>query len=148
MLPLAFALTLLAADLTIEVGPHTFQRRTLENGLEALMKPHNVRQHRSRLVFRTGFQVRTPGNVMPLTPAESELICLLTWQSFDWLLHFLTTASAQQLKEFVAEPEKWQANLPGTAIFARDAVPVYLDAATGKLVVESARRAEGGLGLC
>ena len=83
--------------------------------------------------------MRTPGNVMPLTPAESELICLLTWQSFDWLLHFLTTASAQQLKEFVAEPEKWQANLPGTAIFARDAVPVYLHAATGKLLVSAER---------
>ena len=105
----------------------------LEERLEALKKVHNFCQHRARLVFRTGFQQRSPGNVMPLTPAESELICLLTWQSFDWLLHFLTTASAQQLKEFVAEPEKWQANLPGTAIFARDAVPVYLDAATGKL---------------
>jgi predicted Zn-dependent peptidase len=36
MLPIAFALTLLCADLTIAVGPHTFQHRTLENGLQAL----------------------------------------------------------------------------------------------------------------
>ena len=130
-------------DLQQQAAPLTAEQadwaKRLANRLGALEKAHNLRQHRSRVVFRTGFQQLTPGNVMPLTPAESELICLLTWQSFDWRLHFLTTASAEQLKEFVAEPEKWQANLPGTAIFARDAVPVYLDAATGKLLVSAGR---------
>jgi hypothetical protein len=50
--------------------------------LEAVKQAHNRRQHRKRLVFKTGFHERAPGNVMPLTTAEADLICLLSWQSF------------------------------------------------------------------
>ena len=74
---------------------------------------------------------------MPMTPAESDLILLLGWQSYDWLLHFLTTASKDELEgaKVVWNPDSWIEKRKGTAIFSRDAVPIYLDPATGKIIV-------------
>ena len=59
----------------------------------------------------------------------------LGWQSFDRLCYFLSYGSEAELKDFVAEPKKFIEHREELPIVASDAVPVYLDISTGKVLV-------------
>ena len=106
----------------------------LQQRVEAFKKRQSRDAYRKRLVFVTGFQEREPWNTTPLTAEENDLICELSWDSFDWLIDQLSTSSAEELKNIVYDPAAWVERLRRTALFARDAVPVYLDPSTGKLL--------------
>ena len=98
---------------------------------------HRYRRH--RLAWVCDLFSRVPSNVMPMTAEEANLVCELTLQSFDSLLHSLHTKSGQELAPFVADPDAWVQNRKRTALLMRDAVPVYLDCSTGKILVPMER---------
>ena len=68
-----------------------------------------------------------PGNVVPFTALENEMITKLSWQAWDWLVDRLARGSADELRGFVSEPERLIDNRKNIAVVAQDAVPVYLD---------------------
>ena len=90
---------------------------------------------------------RWPGNVEPLKPEETDLILRLTWGSWDWLVHSLATGTAEELREYFprsfalsyveerAKPAAEREKKFTLDVEARDAVPVYLDCSTGKILV-------------
>ena len=88
---------------------------------------------------------RRPNNVVPLTDAENNVVCKLTYQAWDWLVHEIQTGTVDDLKGFVVDPESFVNNRSQTAVVAQDATPVYLDITTGKVMIrasalDSARR--------
>ena len=78
-----------------------------------------------------------PSNVVPFTAAENDLICLLSYQAWDWLIDLLMTAPVDELKGFVADAEGFAANRKDVAIIAQDAALVYLDVSTDKILVKT-----------
>ena len=75
-----------------------------------------------------------PGNVVPFTAQENEMIIKLSWQAWDWLVDILARAPVEKLRGFVSEPELFSKNRASIAVIAQDAVPVYLDMSTGRLM--------------
>lgn len=74
--------------------------------------------------------------VHPMTFEESKLVCMLSWQSFDRIMHVLSYGSDEDLAGFFPEdPEEYRKKFPDMAIAATDAVPVYLDSSTGMVLV-------------
>ena len=59
------------------------------------------------------------------------------WQSFDRLCYILAYGSEEDLSSFVADPAKWIKHREEMPIAAHDAVPVYLDISTGKILVST-----------
>ena len=78
-----------------------------------------------------------PNNVVPFTPAENDLICKLSWQAWDYICYFLAVGTAEELEGYVAEPEELVNHRDEIDVVAQDAVPVYLDMSTGKVLVPS-----------
>ena len=121
----------------------------LVKALAMINTKHGRNYRLGRLKAKTGFVERKPGNVMPMTEAEADLVVELTWQSLDCLTNMLMTGSAEQLASFVAEPETLIQERESIAMIFEDAVPVYLDPSTGKVLVafehlddENRRRAQ------
>ena len=105
--------------------------------LEKLSQTHNRKYLKARMCYVCGFVAHNPGNVVPFTPMENEMIIKLSWQAFDWLTDRLARGSIEELRGFVSEPEKLIANRPKIAVVAQDAVPVYLDLSTAKVLVKA-----------
>ena len=61
----------------------------------------------------------------------------LGWQSFDRLCYILAYGTEKQLENFVAKPEVFVETREDLPIAASDAVPVYLDISTGKILVST-----------
>jgi len=93
---------------------------------------------RARLQHFCSFTEHNPSNVVPFTAAENDLICELSWQSWDYLIDILARASEQHLSVFVADPAGLIANRATISLNFQDAVPVYLDLSTGKILVRYA----------
>ena len=55
--------------------------------------------------------------------------------AFDRLCYILAYGSKEELKDFVADPDRFIVNREKLPIVASDAVPVYLDIAAGKVLV-------------
>ena len=94
----------------------------------------NMRYLRSRLACVCNLVQRMPGNVVPFTAQENEMIIKLSWQAWDWLVDILARAPVEKLRGFVSEPELFSKNRASIAVIAQDAVPVYLDMSTGRLM--------------
>ena len=95
----------------------------------------NARYAKAHLLHFCKLSERTPGNVVPFTAAENDLICMLSWQSMDWLQYLIATGSPKELKKYVADPEGMIKNRHKVSLCFQDAVPVYLDLSTGKVAV-------------
>ena len=74
-------------------------------------------------------------SIPTLHKAESRLLMKLGWQSFDRICYFLSYGSEAELKDFVANPAEFIKHREDLPIVASDAVPVYLDISTGKVLV-------------
>ena len=76
-------------------------------------------------------------NVVPFTPAENDCICMLSWQSWDFLIFLLATGNPIDLRGYMCEAEAFcqPENRKTLVVVAQDAVPVYLDLSTGKILV-------------
>jgi len=61
----------------------------------------------------------------------------LGWQSFDRVCHILAYGSEEDLADFVADPAEFIKHREDLPICAHDAVPVYLDISTGKILVST-----------
>ena len=90
---------------------------------------------KARLAHWIQFCPRKPGNVVPFTAAENDIICLLSWQAWGWIVDKLGRGTVDDLKGFVAEPEELIAHRKEIAAVFQDAVPVYLDLSCGKIIV-------------
>ena len=47
---------------------------------------------------------------MPFTSAENDLVCLLSYSAWDYLVDKLGRGSVEDLLPFVADPDGWVAN--------------------------------------
>ena len=106
--------------------------------LENFKKQHNLRYATKRLCFECGFTQHRPSNVVPMTAEENDLICTLSWQSWDYLVDKIARGSQEDLRAFVASPEGLIKNRAQVALCFQDAVPAYLDMSTGKILVRYA----------
>ena len=97
-----------------------------------MLKPSVVKQTRPRLAAVLHHSSRIRGNVVTLSPEEANLICLLTLQSWDWMVNLIATGTEEALSAIVADPAAFVANRLNTVCVFQDAVPVCLDASTGK----------------
>ena len=61
----------------------------------------------------------------------------LGWQSWDRLVYILAYGSDEDLTDFVADPEAFIKDREDLPICAHDAVPVYLDISSGKILVST-----------
>ena len=61
----------------------------------------------------------------------------LGWQSWDRLCYILAYGSEEDLKDFVAKPAEFIQHREDLPICAHDAVPVYLDISSGKILVST-----------
>ena len=131
-----------------ELTPEEEKRaEILAETLKKLQKKWNWSYRKARLLAMTGFTARWPGNVEPLKPEETDLILRLTWGSWDWLVHSLATGTAEELRQYFprsfaasyveerAKPAAEKEKKFTLDVEARDAVPVYLDCSTGKILV-------------
>ena len=75
---------------------------------------------------------------MPMTREEAELVQLLTLQSYDYILHAVATLPEEELRFWVGDAADWVQNREDTAVVTSDAIPVYLDISTGKILVDMA----------
>ena len=91
--------------------------------------------YKARVKAMTGFSEQKPGLVSPLRPEETACILSLTWQSWDWILNHVFTASASELTNYVIDPEGWVLARASIPLVFWDAVPVYLDPSAGKVLV-------------
>ena len=111
----------------------------LEAGLHFLGTGRVSRQARAftqqMLLLYCGVVERKPDLVFPMTTAESKLVCNLSWQSFDRVCYCLSYGSEETLSDFVGDPRTFMKNVETLAIAASDAVPVYLDISTHKVLV-------------
>ena len=103
--------------------------------LEKQEKAHNKRNQRRLLAFKCEHAVRTATDVLPLRPEETDLVSLLTLQSFDRLLYLLANGSKEELASYVSDPANFIEERDTLKIIAQDAVPVYLSPSTGKILV-------------
>ena len=97
-------------------------------------KKHNMTYLKARLACVCNLVQRLPGNVVPFTADENEMIIKLSWQAWDHLVDTIARGSADELRGYVSEPEEFITNRAKIAIVAQDAVPVYLDISTGRLM--------------
>ena len=110
--------------------------KILQYKAQTLLKQDNSRKYRQKLLYATDFRERVPNLTLPMTPAEAELVQELTLMNFSYIVNHLATASLAELTGWVANPEKWIENREDTAWVSSDAVPVYLDISTGKILVD------------
>ena len=59
------------------------------------------------------------------------------WQSWDRVCYILAYGSKEDLKDFVSDPDSFIKHREDLPIAAHDAVPVYLDISTGKILVST-----------
>mgnify|MGYP001181987470 FL=1 len=110
--------------------------KILRQRQESLLKQDNAKKHRANLLNKTDFRERVPNLTMPMTSEEADLDQLLTLQHFSHIVYKLATADAAELKSWISDPEAWIEDRPNTAWVSSDAVPVYLDTSTGKVLVD------------
>ena len=79
--------------------------------------------------------------------AENDVIKRLSWQSYDWLLYLLATGSAEKLQPYMCQAKEFveESNRRSLVVTAHDAVPVYLDASTGKVITLIMRQSLHGV---
>ena len=65
------------------------------------------------------------------------MLMKLGWQCFDRLCWILAYGSEEQLANFVAKPEEFIEHREDLPVVHTDAVPVYLDTGTGKILVST-----------
>ncbi len=65
------------------------------------------------------------------------MLSKLGWMSWDRLCYILSHGSVEELANFVANPEKFVKHREELPVVGSDAVPVYLDTATGKILVST-----------
>jgi len=94
----------------------------------------NMKYLKARLGCVCNLIQRMPGNVVPFTAPENEMIIKLSWQGWDWLVDIIARGSVERLDNFVSQAEKMIENRDTIAVIAQDAVPVYLDLSTGRLM--------------
>jgi hypothetical protein len=94
----------------------------------------NMKYLKARLGCVCNLVQRMPGNVVPFTAPENEMIIKLSWQGWDWLVDIIARGSVERLDNFVSQAEKMIENRDTIAVIAQDAVPVYLDLSTGRLM--------------
>jgi hypothetical protein len=97
-------------------------------------KKHHMKYLKARLRCVCNLVQRMPGNVVPFTAAENEMIIKLSWQGWDWLVDKIARAAVDVLSRFVSEASKMIDNRATIAVIAQDAVPVYLDLSTGRFM--------------
>ena len=107
-----------------------YQKRRDFNEKESCRK-----SYRAKLLAVCELVDRKPGNLSTYSPEENSLICELTWQSFDFLIQLLKYGSEEDLMPIIADALLWIKNREQTVIHARDAVPVYLDAGVGRILI-------------
>ena len=107
----------------------------MEENIESLKERMNARYAKAGLLHFCKLSERTPGNVVPFTAAENDLICMPSWQQWDGLLHKIATGIVHELRTYVADPEGLIKNRNNVSLCFQDAVPVYLDLSTGKVAV-------------
>ena len=112
-------------------------RRCLDKQ-KALESTKLRRDWRAKLCWVTRMTPRVPGNVASMSAEETNLVCLLTLQSWDHLTHLLATGDADALGSLVADPTELMLHRNEIAVVCQDAVPVYLDPSTGKVLVSFA----------
>ena len=93
--------------------------RDCQARLKALLSSPNQKYARARLGQWCGLVQRRPGNVVPFTAAENDIICKLSYQEWDCLLHLLMAGSEEDLKSFVVEPAGLIANRQDITILLR-----------------------------
>ena len=103
-------------------------------------KEHNEKSacrksYRAKLAAVCELVDRKPGNMSTYTAEENQLICELTWQSFDYLIQLLKYGSKEEIMPIIADASLWIENREQTVIHARDAVPVYLDTGVGRVLI-------------
>ena len=112
------------------------KQREAEKFLETGLLTRQARcYHKQVLLAFCDVVERKPDLVFPITEEEAKLVCQLSWNSFDRVLHILLYGSMEQLADFVAEPEKFRENIENLPVAATDAVPIYLDVSTDKVLV-------------
>ena len=102
---------------------------------ETLEQQHNRRNLVAQARYELHIVDKAPGNVIPLTKAEYNLLLTLSYQSFDWLYKLAADGSEEELRGHVANPETWRKDLEDVLLAAAYAVPIYLDAGPGKIAV-------------
>jgi len=110
--------------------------KALRSRMDSLKIKDSAKKCKARVKCMTGFTEQKPGLVSPLTPPETSLILQLTWQSWDYTLHKVFTAGAQELEHQVIDPEGWVANRASVPLVFWDAVPAYLDPSAGTVLVD------------
>ncbi len=84
------------------------------------------------LVAKTGFVERKKQRTTALTVQEEVALVEEGWQNFDYLLWKTGCCSPAELRDFVAQPERFVVNRQHTVISMSDQVPVWLKADSGK----------------
>ena len=126
------------SDALGHLPPDDQARLSLYQGrLDNLAKPDNRKYARARIGQWCGLVERRPNNVVPFTPAENDLICRLSYQAWDFLVHLIGTGTADDLKGYVADAAGFVEHRKDVAIIAQDASPVYLDCSTGKILFKT-----------
>ncbi len=109
----------------------------LKERLVTMRKPSGLKYTKARLSCVCDLVQRRPNNVVPLTDAENNVICKLSYQAWDWLVNKIQCGTVDDLKGFVVDPDSFVNNRSQTAVIAQDATPVYLDISTGKVMIRA-----------
>ena len=104
---------------------------------KGLVKSASRCNHKAAILKFCDQVERKPDLVFPMTAEESQLVCELSWQSFDRVMHILIYGTTSELSDFVGDPEGFRDRIENgdLPLVCSDAVPCYLDVATGKICI-------------
>ena len=75
--------------------------------VSAVKNSANIGYHKETLCHFCDVVERKPDLVFPMTIEESKLVCELSWQAFDRILHILVYGDADELKSFVQDVDEF-----------------------------------------
>lgn len=87
------------------------------------------------LVGKCGFLDRKKQRTTALSPAQEQERVERGWKHWDFLLHKVGCSQPEELREWVAQPERFYINRKETVISMSDQVPVWLKPETDKRLV-------------
>ena len=69
-----------------------------------------------RLCHECEFTEHNPSNVVPFSNEENDIVCLLSWQSWDYLMDIIARSTVEELRAFVADPDGFVNNRQQVAL--------------------------------
>ena len=71
---------------------------------------------KARLCHECQFTEHNPSNVVPFSNEENDIVCLLSWQSWDYLMDIIARSTLEELRAFVADPDGFVNNRQQVAL--------------------------------